>query len=63
MCNLCSMSKFWNTAARDVASVRTGGVLRAEDCERFARINKMGPGQWSARILVEEPFDRTNAAR
>ena len=46
-----------------MASVRTGGVLRAEDCERFARINKMGPGQWSARILVEEPFDRTNAAR
>jgi len=47
----------------DVASVRTGQVLRAGDCERFARLQKLGPGQWSARILVEEPFERTNAAR
>ena len=47
----------------DVASVRTGEVLRAGDCERFARIQKTGPGQWSARILIEEPFERTNAAR
>ena len=47
----------------DVASVRTGEVLRAGDCERFARLQKLGPGQWSARILVEEPFERTNAAR
>ena len=40
-----------------------GRVLRAEDCERFARINKIGPGQWTARLLMEEPFERTNAAR
>ena len=47
----------------DVASVRTGEVLRAGDCERFARLQKLSPGQWSARLLVEEPFERTNAAR
>jgi len=47
----------------DVGSVRTGQVLRGEDCERFARINKLGPGQWTARLLIEEPFERTNAAR
>jgi len=47
----------------DVGSVRTVRVLRGDDCERFARINKLGPGQWTARLLVEEPFERTNAAR
>lgn len=48
---------------QDVGSVRTGQVLRGGDCERFARINKLGPGQWTARLLIEEPFERTNAAR
>jgi len=47
----------------DVASVRRGMVLDQRDCEDYARINKLGQGQWSARILLEEPFDRTNAAR
>lgn len=49
--------------SRDVGSVRCGAVLEAADCERFARTNKLAPGQWSARLLMEEPFDRTNAAR
>jgi len=48
---------------RDVGSVRCGSLLAAADCERFAREQKSGPGQWSARLLIEEPFDRTNAAR
>lgn len=47
----------------DVGSIRCGSVLTAGDCERFARLHKLGPGQWSARLLMEEPFDRTNAAR
>jgi len=48
---------------RDVGSIRCGSVLDASDCERFARQHKLSPGQWSARLLLEEPFDRTNAAR
>jgi len=48
---------------RDVASVRTGRILDGRDCEEYARRNKNGPGQWTANILIEEPFDRTNAAR
>lgn len=47
----------------DVASVRKGMVLEQRSCEAFARMNKLSPGQWNARILLEEPFDRTNAAR
>jgi hypothetical protein len=46
-----------------VASVRCGATLDRDACERHARANKLSPGQWSARILLEEPFDRTNAAR
>lgn len=49
--------------SRDVGSIRSGSVLDAGDCERFARLHKLSPGQWSARLLLEEPFDRTNAAR
>lgn len=49
--------------ARDVGSIRCGSVLDATQCERFARMNKLPAGQWSARLLMEEPFDRTNAAR
>jgi len=30
---------------------------------RFAKDNKLSPGQWNAKLLMEEPFDRTNAAR
>lgn len=48
---------------RDVASVRKGMVLEQKDCEAYARMHKLSPGQWNARILIEEPFDRTNAAR
>lgn len=47
----------------DVGSVRCGSVLAARDCESFARLQKLSPGQWRARLLMEEPFDRTNAAR
>jgi len=60
--------KYYNNTAyfdpqRDVGSIRCGSILDAADCERFARISKLSPGQWSARLLMEEPFDRTNAAR
>jgi len=60
--------KYYNNEAhfdtqRDVGSIRCGSILDASDCERFARISKLSPGQWSARLLMEEPFDRTNAAR
>lgn len=48
---------------RDVASVRTGQVLSVHQCEQFARQYKISPGQWRAKLLVEEPFERTNAAR
>jgi len=48
---------------RDVGSVRKGRILDAEDCVRFAKDNKLAPGQWNAKLLMEEPFDRTNAAR
>jgi len=47
----------------DVASVRTGLRLSGRECEEYARCQKIAPGQWSAMVLVEEPFDRTNAAR
>ena len=60
--------KYYNNEAhfdtqRDVGSIRCGSILDASDCERFARISKLSPGQWSAKLLMEEPFDRTNAAR
>lgn len=48
---------------RDVASVRTGKILNGRDCEMYAKTYKLGHGQWKANLLVEEPFDRTNAAR
>ena len=43
--------------------MREGRVLRREDCEAHSRLMKIGPGQWTACLLVEEPMDRTNAAR
>jgi len=49
--------------ARDVASVRTGRILNPRDCEDYARREKLGPRQWTAKLLLEEPFDRTNVAR
>ena len=65
---LVKFFKYYNNTAyfdpqRDVGSIRCGSILDAADCERFARISKLSPGQWSARLLMEEPFDRTNAAR
>lgn len=48
---------------RDVGSVRTGQILRHEDCLKYAKLNKLSPGQWNAKLHMEEPFDRTNAAR
>jgi len=56
-----SQGKF--NPSRDVGSVRLGCVLDAETCARYAKENKLGPGQWNAKLLLEEPFDRTNAAR
>ena len=48
---------------QDVASVREGRLLRREECEAHSRLMKTGPGQWTACLFIEEPFDRTNAAR
>nr|ALS04397.1 poly(A) RNA polymerase gld-2-like protein A [Acartia pacifica] len=48
---------------RDVASVRLGKLLSIRECEDYARRAKKSPGQWRARLCLEEPFDRTNAAR
>jgi len=66
----CGFFSYYGSAPRgpfdprtDVASVRRGQVLDQRECEEFARARKLNPGQWSARILLEEPFDRTNAAR
>lgn len=47
----------------DVASVRTGRVLTNAECHAFAKQNLNGPGQWNAYVCVEEPVDRSNAAR
>jgi len=47
----------------DVASIRRGYALEKDECETYARSMKLSPGQWRAHMLLEEPFDRTNAAR
>ena len=47
----------------DVASVRTGRILTNAECETHARAVKNGVGQWKAYVCVEEPFERSNAAR
>ena len=49
--------------AKDVGSIRTGECLDSEACRAYAKETKNSPGQWSAYILIEEPFDRTNAGR
>ena len=47
----------------DVASVRTGRILTNVECEAHARAVRNGVGQWKAYVCVEEPFERSNAAR
>ena len=49
--------------SNDVGSIRTGKTLNVEICHSYAKENKASPGQWSAYILMEEPFDRSNAGR
>ena len=49
--------------SRDVASVRTARLLDARDCQDYARSIHFSPGQWDANVLVEEPYDRSNAGR
>jgi len=49
--------------AVDVGSIRAGKTLTSSQCLEYAKKNKIGPGQWSAYILMEEPFDRSNAGR
>ncbi len=49
--------------SNDVMSVRQGRILANRECEHFATDNGLQRGQWAAYICVEEPFDRTNAAR
>jgi len=47
----------------DVASIRTGRILARDTCEAEAKAKKNSPGQWKARLLLEEPFTRTNVGR
>ena len=47
----------------DVGSIRTGQTLDARTCQTYAKENKVSPGQWNTYILMEEPFDRSNAGR
>ena len=49
----------------DVVSVRTGGKNDKYSCKSFARIHNpaISLGTWNCRVLVEEPFNRTNVAR
>ena len=49
--------------SNDVGSLRVGKILNVEVCHSYAKENKTSPGQWSAYILMEEPFDRSNAGR
>lgn len=46
-----------------MASVRTARLLDARSCQEYARSIQNGPGQWDANVLVEEPYDRSNAGR
>lgn len=48
---------------RDAGSIREGKVIPINDCQTYARVNKLIPGQWDAYICMEEPFERTNAGR
>jgi len=47
----------------DVASVRLGKMLTRADCERYAKQNGLTVGQWFCYMSIEEPFERSNAAR
>lgn len=49
---------------RDVVSVRTGRKEDVYSCKSYARIHSpsISLGTWNCRILVEEPFSRTNVA-
>ncbi len=49
--------------SNDVPSVRLGRLLTNHECESFARRHDMSPRQWTAYVCVEEPFERSNAAR
>ena len=46
-----------------MGSVRTGQTLDAKTCQTYAKEKKLSPGQWNTYILMEEPFDRSNAGR
>jgi len=46
-----------------VGSVRVGSKLFSNDCQNYAKEKKISPGQWKAYVLMEEPFDRSNAGR
>ena len=47
----------------DVISIRTGSYISKESCQDYSSRKKIGPGQWNAHLLIEDPFDRTNVAR
>merc|ERR1712141_79773 len=46
-----------------VGSIRAGKRLFLTDCENYAKEKRISPGQWKAYVLMEEPFDRSNAGR
>ena len=49
--------------SNDVGSIRTGKKLNSTECHTRAKESKNSPGQWNAYILMEEPFDQSNAGR
>lgn len=44
-------------------SVRTGTLLRIDDCYNYSKELRDNPRQWEAYICMEEPFGRSNTGR
>ena len=44
----------------DVMSVRTGNTLSREECQRYTYARSMGHRQWTARMMIEDPYRRNN---
>merc|ERR1711974_540939 len=49
--------------SNSVISIRVGKYLSKEYCRDFSTRHRIGPGQWNAHLLIEDPFERTNVAR
>ena len=44
----------------DVISVRTGHILSREECQRYTYARRMGHRQWTANMMIEDPYRRNN---